>query len=758
MHTVDREHRGTDQGAPGAARRSRPSATLSTPWVRHLQRVASDGATVPPPGTGHEAETGAETEAAEAATDHAQLQRAAVDDGLRSSSRPLDSRLRHDMEQRFGGADFSGVQVHDGTVAQRAAIAIGARAFTSGAHIVDGGAMSRKDWAHELAHTLDQAAGPVPGTDNGAGLLISDEGDSGERRAVAIADQVMAAPAQPVQQSVQQSVQRLRVEQGHGHGHGLDHGHAHTRTPPVQRVLQAPEAERQPAADQTEDTGQAAESGQETIARLSQSIERHTVQSKTKRNVFAPGTWWPEQWMVEGPARLSRTLDRRVMRGEAFNDQDLADIRELSTSNPRWLRKVGIGTYEEAEQYLKGKFDTWLTLPAGKRVLTATLAVRADHPDVRAAGKGTPISPDYTLGRFMTTQAAGTSPEEKRDLEAERDEQIRETAIDTLHPAGIAPERMHPDGLPEAGPATDQDKDKEKGKGKGKGKASSDFAAQDARAREMLTKVLLILQNGLKLYDPAAGKHVADTDKDVIRALAHGGRVNIRIPALTSANDPAYSLPEFLGVTQDDRKPTTAGDVIDRGFATHRTSIDANSGDQPGKFKEKGGLLASLTNTVSVGASRPNLWGQNISGGGLGSKDWNGDVVLPNGSYGHMLLVYHRPTTEKDGSLQVGIETLAPGAASPVGYKHDFRSTEATSNPESVLHGHKGDKVGSGGLSKNERLVELREMGAKHSSGNWRTFLDELKTDWDRKLAATEDGSQERRELYKDLVGPRRPE
>lgn len=165
--------------------------------------------------------------------------------------------------------------------------------------------------------------------------------------------------------------------------------------------------------------------------------------------------------------------------------------------------------------------------------------------------------------------------------------------------------------------------------------------------------------------------------------------------------------------------------------------------------------MASVTNMLSVGSDRPDLWGQNISGGGIGSKDWNGDVVLPNGSYGHMLLVHHRPTMRKDGSLQIGIETLAPHATSPVGYEHDFRSTEATANPESVMHGHKGDKVGSGGLGKNERLVELGEMGKAHSSGNWRTFLDEIKKQWDAALVETEDGSQARRALYEGLVGPR---
>ncbi|MEH0416230.1 eCIS core domain-containing protein [Streptomyces sp. B21-083] len=732
MHSVDREHREAVGRASDATRRTKAPTAMSSAWVRHLQRVAAGGA-------GRETET----------TGLPQVQRAAVDEGLRSSSRPLDTALLGEMEERFGGADFSGVRVHDGPAAQRAAASVEARAFTSGVHIVDGGGMSKKDWAHELAHTLDQAAGPVPGTDNGAGLSISSEGDEGERRAVAVADQVMGAPA---------PVQRLPAEQGHlsdheEHGHAHPHAHPHAGPASVQRMRQNAATEDSAEPEQAERSSAAEGAGKqakgaEAIARLSQSIELHTVQKKTKKNVFAPGTWWPEQWMVEGPARLRKTLDRRVMRGEAFNDQDLDDIKHLSEVNAEWLQKVGIGTYEQAEKYSESGFKDWLTLPAGKRVLTATLAVRANHPAVREAGQDTPISPDYTLGRFMLSKASGIGPQEKQDLERERDHQIRETAIDTLYPAGIAHDRRHPAGVPETSPTT--------AKGKGKGKSTTPtHEAKDARAREMLTKVLLILQHGLKLYDPEAGAHVADYEKDVIRALAHGGRVNIRIPALSSADAPAYSLPEFLGVTQNDRSDTRAGDVVDRGFATHRTSIGDNKEGRPGTFKEKGGLLASATNVVSMGADRPDLWGQDISGGGLGSKDWNGDVVLPNGSYGHMLLIHHRPTTKKDGSLQIGIETLAPHATSPVGYEHDFRSTEATANPESVMHGHKGDKVGSGGLGKNERMVELGEMGRAHPSGDWRTFLDEIKTQWDALLAGTEEGSTERRALYEGLVGPR---
>lgn len=505
----------------------------------------------------------------------------------------------------------------------------------------------------------------------------------------------------------------------------------------------------QEGAETAEAAGPAQEAdpkGKEIIARLSQSIEQHTTQTSSKANVFAPGTWWPEQWMTNGPARLKKTLARRVMLGEAFNGQDLDDIKQLSAVNAKWLKDVGIGTYEEAAAYAEGTFKDWLRLDAGKRVLTATLAI-GKRPDIVAdvSAVRAPTDPAYTLGRFMLTQTAGTAPDRRENLEAERDQQIRDTAVDTLDPAGMDPARLHEGSVPAEGTPV----------GKGKEKAP-DYVEKDAQGREMLTRILLILRHGLQLYDPAKKRHVADHEQDVVRALSHGGRVNVRIPALSSKGDPAYALPHFLGVTKNDTDGETAENVSERDFATHRTDIGPNKGDQPGRFKEKGGVPASLANKLAVGAARPKLWGQDISGGGLGSKDWNGDMVLPNGSYGHVLLVYHRPTMEKDGSLQIGVETIAPHADSPVGYKHDFRSTEATSNPESILHGHKKDKIGSGGLSKNERYVDLREMGAG-SDGGWRGYLNEIKQEWDQDLAKADDNPDGRRALYEELVGKRPP-
>ncbi|MGW7520587.1 eCIS core domain-containing protein [Streptomyces sp. NPDC054796] len=120
---------------------------------------------------------------------------AAVRDVLRSGGRPLDNATRTDMEARLG-ADFSDVRVHSGSAAKASATELGARAYTSGNHIVigDGGADAHT-LAHELTHVIQQRQGPVAGTDNGGGLKVSDPSDRFEREAEANARRVMARRA-----------------------------------------------------------------------------------------------------------------------------------------------------------------------------------------------------------------------------------------------------------------------------------------------------------------------------------------------------------------------------------------------------------------------------------------------------------------------------------------------------------------------------------------------------------------------------------
>ncbi|MGW1870420.1 eCIS core domain-containing protein [Streptomyces mauvecolor] len=127
-------------------------------------------------------------------TEQPAVQRSAVHDVLRAPGKPMDEATRSDMEARLG-ADFSDVRIHNDSAAKASAAEVGARAYTSGSHVVigDGGA-DKHTLAHELTHVIQQRQGPVAGTDNGSGLKVSDPSDRYEREAEANATRVMRAP------------------------------------------------------------------------------------------------------------------------------------------------------------------------------------------------------------------------------------------------------------------------------------------------------------------------------------------------------------------------------------------------------------------------------------------------------------------------------------------------------------------------------------------------------------------------------------
>ncbi|MEV3871851.1 DUF4157 domain-containing protein [Streptomyces sp. NPDC049906] len=151
--------------------------------------------------------------------EQAAVQRSAVHRVLRSGGRPLDAATRSDMESRLG-ADFANVRIHDDSAARASAAEIGARAYTSGNHIVIGnGGADRHTLAHELTHVIQQRQGPVAGTDNGAGLKVSDPSDRYEREAEANATRVLAGGPAVLQGSGQhvpaadaEAVQRVTMQ------------------------------------------------------------------------------------------------------------------------------------------------------------------------------------------------------------------------------------------------------------------------------------------------------------------------------------------------------------------------------------------------------------------------------------------------------------------------------------------------------------------------------------------------------------------
>lgn len=102
------------------------------------------------------------------------------------------------MESRLGH-DLAAVRVHHGPSANRAARALGARAFTVGSDIVFAGGQytpathsGRQTLAHELSHVIQQGRGAVDGQPIDGGLTVSDPSDRFERAAERTASDVMS--------------------------------------------------------------------------------------------------------------------------------------------------------------------------------------------------------------------------------------------------------------------------------------------------------------------------------------------------------------------------------------------------------------------------------------------------------------------------------------------------------------------------------------------------------------------------------------
>lgn len=117
---------------------------------------------------------------------HAERAVAAV---LNTPGQPLSSASRNRMELLLG-QDFSAVRIHTGGAAEASAMMLGARAYTSGEHVVFGrGSCSPETnfgnsrLAHELLHVIQQRRGPVAGRPFGNTLFVSDPADPFERAA-----------------------------------------------------------------------------------------------------------------------------------------------------------------------------------------------------------------------------------------------------------------------------------------------------------------------------------------------------------------------------------------------------------------------------------------------------------------------------------------------------------------------------------------------------------------------------------------------
>lgn len=114
-----------------------------------------------------------------------------------ASGTALPEATRAQLETSLG-ADLSQVRVHSDSHADTLARDLTATAFTSGQHIFMRRGTYRPDTtdglrllAHEAAHTVQQASGPVGGVPVGGGIALSQAGDACEMEAHRAADQVV---------------------------------------------------------------------------------------------------------------------------------------------------------------------------------------------------------------------------------------------------------------------------------------------------------------------------------------------------------------------------------------------------------------------------------------------------------------------------------------------------------------------------------------------------------------------------------------
>lgn len=133
------------------------------------------------------------------------------------SGQALEPEVQRKLETGLG-ADMSSVRVHTDSEAHGMARSAGAIAFTSGSDIYfqsgqfnPGSGDGMRLLAHEAAHTVQQAAGPVSGRPMAGGVNVSDPGDSFERAADQAAERVMSHPATPVQRQAEEEKQEERA-------------------------------------------------------------------------------------------------------------------------------------------------------------------------------------------------------------------------------------------------------------------------------------------------------------------------------------------------------------------------------------------------------------------------------------------------------------------------------------------------------------------------------------------------------------------
>ncbi len=328
------------------------------------------------------------------------------------------------------------------------------------------------------------------------------------------------------------------------------------------------------------------------------------------------------------PVQAKKQIGKRFPKGSLFNEAEWNAFEQLSSTpqGQRWLNASGMLTLDQIEQYLSNdnseKFRGFHLLHKPSKVVLASYVSR----QMKGGDDGKRFEGTPPAAVALSMEARHTTDPARRDeLKQQIDQGIanewaktlehtepNDDAITAMDQGAVLAPRTLKDSLTFAEPKS----------------LSTDEALDRYRQSiEVLKNTFHLLQAGAEIYDAGSKSHVPLQGVPVAKLLSHGGRVNIQIPE----GSPPYALTEFLGIT--DKNGTPKAGVFKRDFGTHHVSLGK------GKFKEQGGQYAAIRSKLDD----TELYGINLAIGGLGLKDFNGDVILPDGAHGHVFIGYRPP-------------------------------------------------------------------------------------------------------------------
>lgn len=229
---------------------------------------------------------------------------------------------------------------------------------------------------------------------------------------------------------------------------------------------------------------------------------------------------------------------------------------------------------------------------------------------------------------------------------------------------------------------------------------------RNKRKQCMIAKMLFMAQLG-KFSKKAEDKTVSEMQENVSEAFVHGGRTGFILP-----RGEKQGQKELLDAFAGGKDRGESFGLKGRAAATH--SVVRKKWNKDGSVKEEFKELSS--NHVKIATYRQQ-YGMNIAVGGMGEMGPNKQLVMDDGTNGHMYIKMREGDEYKSGALLVGFESEESMTTGKLGHTHFIA---ASSTHQSAFLAAKGGV----GKKTDGRTVDLSELSAADLKTAIETFED----------------------------------